>query len=119
MVMINEEKNWRMVEDLKWKSDHNYNRISLELSNLDEGTFQELKRFVNKKANKLYKEYQNSWLGNDGGPGIDVGDDSWSDLIYDVVGRGEDFYNSITTDKLREMGNKCDFEESFIYCFLK
>ena len=117
--MSNEEKNWRMIGDLKWEYDHNYNRISLELSNLDEGVFQELKEFVNKKANKLYKKYQDSWLGNDGGPGINVGDDSWSDLIYDVVGRGEDFYNSITADNLREMGNKGDFKESFFYCFLK
>ena len=117
--MENESIIWKMVGDLKWKSDHNYNRISLELSNLGEGDFKELKKFVNKKASELYKKYKDAWLGNDGGSGIDVGDDSWSDLIYDVVGRGEDFYNSITTDKLRDMGNDYDFEESFSYCFLK
>ena len=109
---------WRMIESLKWKSDHDYERISDELSKLDTSVKSELEDFVRNKASILYKKYRDAWLGNDGGPGFSVGDDSWDDLVYDVVGRGEDFYNSITTDKLREMANNKDFEESFSYCFL-
>ena len=117
--MINESKNWKLIEDLKWKSDHDYDRIGLELSNLEENNFQELKSFVDKKARELDENYHDAWLGYDGGGGFDVGDDSWSDLVYDVVGRGENFYNSITTNKLREMASNDDYEESFRYCFLK
>jgi hypothetical protein len=47
-----------------------------------------------------------------------VGDDSWSDLIFEVVGRGERFYNAITVDKLREMANNDDYVESFHYCLM-
>jgi hypothetical protein len=117
--MKTEQENWGMIENLKWKSDHDYDRISSELSNLNDDMFQELKCFVNNKARELSKKYHDAWLGLDGGPGFDIGDDSWSDLIYDVVGRGENFYNSITTNKLREMATNDDYQESFCYCFLK
>ena len=115
--MINEKKNWELIELTKWKSDHSYRRIEAELRNLDDNTFKELKEFVHEKARLLSKTYHDAWLGRDGGPGFDVGDDSWSDLVYDVVGRGEDFYNSITTDKLRKMADSGDYQESFSYCF--
>jgi hypothetical protein len=114
---MEEQVLWKMIEVIGWKKDHNYNRIKGELSVMEPDTVKELEQFVNKKARELSKKYEAAWLGNDGGPGIDVGDDSWSDLVYDVVGRGEAFYNSITTEKLREMGNSYDFAESFCYCF--
>ena len=114
---MEEQVLWKMIEVLNWKRDHSYNRIKGELSVMESDTVIELTQFVDKKVKELHKKYEAAWLGNDGGPGIDVGDDSWGDLIYDVVGRGEKFYNSITTEKLREMGNSYDFAESFIYCF--
>jgi len=115
---MEEQVLWKMIEVINWKRDHSYNRIKGLLSVMEPGTVKMLEQFVNNKARELRKKYEAAWLGNDGGPGIDVGDDSWSDLVYDVVGRGEEFYNSITTEKLREMGNSYDFEESFCYCFL-
>lgn len=114
---MEEQVLWKMIEVIGWKKDHNYNRIKDELSVLEPDTVKELYQFVTKKAIELNKKYQAAWLGYDNGPGIDLGDDSWSDLVYDVVGRGEEFYNSITEDKLRKMGNSCDFAESFEYCF--
>jgi hypothetical protein len=115
--MTNEQKNWKLIEATNWKSDHSYRRIEVELSSLDDNTFKELKEFVHEKAKTLSKTYYDAWLGRDGGPGFDVSDDSWSDLVYDVVGRGEDFYNSITADKLRGMASNDDYQESFSYCF--
>jgi hypothetical protein len=114
---MEEQVLWKMIEVIGWKKDHNYYRIKEELSVMEPDTVKELKQFVDTKARELRKKYEEAWLGRDGGPGIDVGDDSWSDLVYDVVGRGEEFYNSITTEKLREMGNSYDFAESFCYCF--
>ena len=98
---------------------HSYKRISNEWSKLSEDEFQELKKFIHNKASELGGRYENVWLGKDGGPGFDVSDDSWSDLRYDVVGRGEEFYNSITVEKLREMADNYDYQESFCYCVLK
>jgi hypothetical protein len=117
--MTNEQKYWRLIENAQWKSDHNYNRISDEWSKLPNNEFQELKEFIHEKVKILSKTYYDAWLGKDGGPGIDASDDSWSDLRYDVVGRGEEFYNSITVDKLREMASRYDYQESFCYCVLK
>jgi endo-beta-N-acetylglucosaminidase D len=118
MENMEEQVKWKMIEVLNWKRDHSYKRIKDELSVLEPDTVIELTQFVDKKVKELHKKYEAAWLGNDGGPGIDVGDDSWGDLIHDVVGRGETFYNSITTEKLREMADNYDFEESFCYCFL-
>ena len=114
---MEEQVLWKMIEVLNWKRDHNYKRIGEELSVMEPDTVKMLEKFVNDKARELRKKYESAWLGRDGGPGIDVGDDSWSDLVYDVVGRGETFYNSITADKLREMASSRDLEESFCYCF--
>jgi hypothetical protein len=115
--MTNEQKNWKLIETTNWKSDHSFKRIETELSSLDNITFEELEEFVHEKASLLFEKYEDAWLGRDGGSGFDVSDDSWSDLVYDVVGRGEEFYNSITADKLREMADNDDYQESFSYCF--
>ena len=37
--------------------------------------------------------------------------------IWEDVGRGENFYNSITVEKLREMANTYDYHENFGYSF--
>ena len=117
--MTNEKNSWQLVESLRWKLDHDYKRIATELSHLDEDTFRGLRKFVDQKVNLLGNKYNDAWLGKDGTDGIDASDDGWSDLRYDVVGRGEEFYNSITVDKLKEMANNYDYRESFCYCFLK
>ena len=82
--MVNESQHWELVESLKWELDHNYKRIGLEITKLDKDTFNELRKFVDKKAEDLENRYRDAWLGNDGGPGIDASDDSWSDLRYEV-----------------------------------
>jgi hypothetical protein len=118
-VETNDFEMWRLIEAAQWKSDHSYKRIRSEWSKLPEDKFQELKEFIHSKASELGRKYENAWLGKDGGPGIDVSDDGWSDLRYDVVGRGEEFYNTITVEKLREMADNYDYQESFSYCTLK
>jgi len=114
--MTQEQKCWKLIEDAKWKLDHDYNRISRDWAEMSDKEFKALKLFINEKVNALAEKYEAAWLGQDGGPGIKVGDDGWSDLIYDVVGRGERFYNSVTADQLREMAKNDDYEESFAYC---
>lgn len=114
--MTQEQKCWKMIEDAKWKFDHDNKRIAKDWSELPKKEFEMLESFIEEKAWALANKFHDAWLGNDGGPGIDVSDDGWSDLIYDVVGRGERFYDSITVEKLREMANNDDYGESFAYC---
>lgn len=117
--MTSESKNWKLVESLKWGLDHDYRRIAAELSKLDKDTFNELKKFVDKKTGDIGSKYHDAWLGDFDDDGINVSDDGWSDLRYEVVGRGEEFYNSITVEKLKEMADNYDYYESFCYCFFK
>jgi len=116
--MTQEQKCWKMIEDAMWSFDHDYRRISHNWSELPKKEFKMLETFIESKAAELFFKYEAAWLGQDGGPGINVSDDSWGDLIYDVVGRGERFYNAITVDKLREMADEDDYQESFHYCIM-
>jgi len=114
--MTQEQKCWKMIEDAKWTFDHDYERIISDWSELPKREFNMLKTFIEVKAAVLFEKYHEAWLGQDGGPGIKVSDDSWGDLIFEVVGRGERFYDAITVDKLREMADNNDYRESFHYC---
>ncbi len=109
-----EEKNlWKIIEKAEWKKDHSYDRIAKLWSKLPKSAFEQLEKFIRNKQNSLYKKYEDAWLSD---PGIDIGDDSWGDLLAEVVGRGEKFYNKITIKKLQKMADEEDFEECFIYC---
>jgi hypothetical protein len=118
-VMKTENELWEIIEKANWKSDHHYKRIVKEWSNLDEDTFVQLARFINAKASILMNDYEEAWLDRDGNGGISVSDDGWMDLTADVVGRGEQFYNDVTADKLRKMADENDYEECFLYCLHK
>jgi hypothetical protein len=119
MVMKTEKELWEIIEQANWKSDHSYKRIIGEWSKLDEDTFKQLEKFVDRKASILSNDYENAWLNRDGNGGINVSDDGWMDLTADVVGRGEQFYNDITADKLRKMADEDDYKECFLYCLHK
>lgn len=45
-------------------------------------------------------------------------DDTWSDVRYQVVANGEEFYNTITAEKIQSMIDNMDYKESFAYSFL-
>ena len=114
--MTREQKCWKLIEDAKWKFDHDYERISFYWSELPKNTFDTLSEFICEKVVTLMDQYEDIWLSKDNYKELYISDDEWSDLIYDVVGRGERFYNSITAEKLREMIENDDYEESFSYC---
>jgi hypothetical protein len=117
--MKTEKELWGIIEQANWKSDHSYKRITEEWSKLDEDTFKQLSKFIDKKTGILMHDYEDAWLDRDGNGGISVSDDGWGDLTSDVVGRGEQFYNDITADKLRKMADENDYEECFLYCLHK
>ena len=117
MTKLTEKELWRLIEDATWKVDHDYDRIGNEWSELDEDIFNQLEEFARQKQAELANKFEAAWLGNDGGGGFDCSDDGWSDLTADVVGRGEEFYNSVTANMLREMADVDDYEENFMYSF--
>lgn len=107
---------WEFVESANWQSDHNYERIRDMIDS-------EEKRNIYQSINSyftglLYNRFKDNWLNKDGKGGYQISDDSYSDLINEVVGRGKEFYDNITPDKMHEMALNHDFTESFAYSFL-
>jgi len=110
-----EDKYWQQIEELEWSKDGDYKRIEQQLkNNFPPSEAKQLNDFARNKVNELGKRFNNDWLGD---PGIDVSDDGWSDLRNEVVGRGKEFYENITVEKLQEMADSNDYNESFSYCF--
>ena len=106
---------WNQVEELNWQSDGDYRRIEEFLKNrYNFNSAKELAEFVDAKADELHRKFAKAWLGD---PGIACSDDSWSDLRYEVVGRGREFFESITVSKLQEMADNYDYRESLSYSF--
>ena len=109
------ERLWKQVEELNWTSDGDYRRIEEFIKNrYSFSSARELAEFVNSKAAELGRKFENAWLGD---PGIACSDDSWSDLGYEVVGRGREFFETITVGKMQDMALNQDYQESFAYCF--
>ncbi len=114
MKKLTEQELWKLIESADWKSDYDYERIQELFSKLPKSTFEQLSEFYGEKHSALYDKFESDWLGD---PGIPVGDDSWSDLTAEVVGRGQRFYNAITAKKLRKMAITYDYMENFGYSF--
>jgi hypothetical protein len=110
-----EDNYWKQVEDLNWGKEHSVLRIEKELKkNHTLSECIQLDDFVQNKVRQLKRKFHTDWLNN---PGIDVSDDGWDDLTNEVVGRGKEFYENITVEKLQEMANNSDYCENFSYCF--
>ena len=106
---------WKQVEELNWTSDGDYRRIEEFIKNrYGFSSAKELAEFVNSKYTELNRKFESDWLGD---PGIACSDDSWSDLRYEVVARGQEFFESITVTKMQDMALNQDYQESFAYCF--
>ena len=109
---------WDFVNKADWSSDYDYNRIKKYLhSNYDSLEIEKLKIVYDQLYGGLYHRFENDWLGNNGGVGIGVSDDSWSDLLSMVIGRGKDFHDNITATELKRMGDTRDYRENFGYIF--
>ncbi len=113
---IEDDLYWKVIEVRDWKKDHDYERIKRELSFYKDDFRESLKKFCNQKLNELGEKFDHEWLKS-GSEGINVGEDGWHDLKSDVVGRGKDFYYSVTKEKLQKMADENDYEENFFYSF--
>lgn len=106
---------WEFVRKADWQSDHDYKRIEKYITdNYNEIQQKKMRQIFNKLSSVLYNRFQEDWLGD---PGIEVSDDGWSDLRAEVIGRGKEFYDNITVEKLQQMAIDNDYHESFAYSF--
>ncbi len=113
-IELNEDELWQLIEKLNWSLDHDYKRIGDELKLLGSDISNDLVEFAYGKQGEIASQYEEDWLGE---PGIEVSDDGWSDLTAEVVGRGKEFYENITVEKLQVMANTSNYYENFNYSF--
>lgn len=113
-IKLSEDELWQLIENLNWSLDHDYKRIGNELKLSDPDISNALVEFVCRKQGEIASQYEEDWLGE---PGIEVSDDGWSDLTAEVVGRGKEFYENITVEKLQVMANTSNYYENFNYSF--
>jgi len=83
-------------------------RLLVEDLGLKFTEIKQVEEFARKKANDLYDK-----LFNVQG----VGDDGYSDLLWQIVANGEEFYNNITLEKAQSMIDNNEYTESFAYAF--
>jgi hypothetical protein len=100
---------WKFVEEASWKKDHNYARTSHVFQENSEEDRNIIVDVFNEKCQELEVKF--------GEKITNVGDDGWSDIRADVIGRGESFFNSMTQKKMQELADTLDYEESFSYSF--
>lgn len=106
---------WFIVDMVDYKSDNDYKRVNK--------LFLDLNRFAGVPTNLINKfrsilGFKIDVLSGRIGDNITgVSDDSWSDLRYDVVSRGKDFYNKALNDYtiVQKMSDDYDYSESFSY----
>ena len=101
---------WQVIEDMDFNT-RGYDGAGEYLANESGLNFKGMKQveeFARKKVSNLY-----DILGDING----VSDDSLSDLTWQIVANGEEFYNNITLEKAQEMVDNMDYNESFSYAF--
>ena len=101
---------WYQIEAMNF-NERGYKGAGEYLVNEAALTFKgmkEVRNFATKKANALYDKLF---------PITGVSDDSFSDLIWQIVANGKEFYNNITLEQAQKMADNYEYTESFAYAF--
>lgn len=101
---------WQQIEDMNF-NQHGYKGASKYLITESSLTLKGMREVHDFAVNKVCALYDK--LTDIQG----VSDDSFSDLCWQIVANGEEFYNNITLDKAQEMADNYEYTESFAYAF--
>jgi len=112
---------WKIIEDMKWSTDFNYNRIQEEIKSGKFGDkgymlaiddkFQTLKKELKIAIDEQLKKQELSYSDV-----IDKGDDGLDDLCSSIIGFGKKIYTKSL--KYPKFAGKQNGTESFSYSFL-
>ena len=96
---------------LDYKKDNDYRRTQKMFGMMDEEARNLFEKLVDWKISKLYDILLNDVRG--------VGDDGFSDLTYDIISRGTEFFNKVIENPsiAQEIVDNHDYKESFSYTF--
>ena len=115
-VTIIDDLFWYIIDLVDYKKDDDYRRVKKYLMDLNRlagvpsNVFKLLSRVIMFKSTALD-------ISSGRARGIDVGDDSWSDLRVDVISRGKEFYDKAIKSSyvMKKMAEHRDYTESFMY----
>ena len=110
MVNSMEHFLWQQIENMNF-NQHGYKGASKYLITESSLTLKGMREVHDFAVNKVCALYDK--LTDIQG----VSDDSFSDLCWQIVANGEEFYNNITLDKAQEMADNYEYTESFAYAF--
>lgn len=109
---------WKRIARMNWEASHDYDRIGREIfSKWTRSQIKTTKEFVGERVNELYAAMKR-WE-QDHRP-MDIGsNDGLSDVLYHVVGLGEQEFKKTMEDPtlLESRYNEGQYKESFAYCF--
>jgi len=103
---------WQVIEDMNF-NERGHDEAGLYLINESGLTLDAMKKvemFAQRKQEKLYRQLFDV---------TGVSDDSYDDLLWQIVANGEEFYNNITLEKAQSMIDNNEYTESFAYAFHK
>jgi phage anti-repressor protein len=103
---------WQVIEDMNFNK-RGHDEAGLYLINESGLTLDAMKKvemFARRKQEKLYRQLFDV---------TGVSDDSYDDLLWQIVANGEEFYNNITLEKAQSMIDNNEYTESFAYAFHK
>ena len=103
---------WQVIEDMNF-NERGHDEAGLYLINESGLTLDAMKKvemFARRKQEKLYRQLFDV---------TGVSDDSYDDLLWQIVANGEEFYNNITLEKAQSMIDNNEYTESFAYAFHK
>jgi hypothetical protein len=103
---------WQVIEDMDFNARgyRNAGNYLINESGLSFEGMQQVVQFANAKVDELYSKLMEAghYLGSD---------DGYSDLLWQIVANGEDFYNNITVEEAKKMIDEDRYTESFAYAF--
>jgi hypothetical protein len=112
---------WSLVEEIDWGNNcggREYEQISVRLMReKDPNWVKEASAIRYALVSELSKRL--SYWEQEPGNRIDLGDDSFSDLLNHIVGLGKEEFEKSLEDlsRIKRRANEYDFKESFSYCF--
>lgn len=102
---------WGFIEAMNY-NEHGYRGCGKWLkteSGLSKRDVYILREFVESKVDELNTNFSKEIER--------CSDDTWSDVRYQIVANGEEFYNTITAEKMQSMIDNREYKESFAYSF--
>lgn len=107
---MNEQEFWSVIEAMNFneKGDKGAGQYLIEDSGLTMDQMKELYDMADRKVSKLYAQL-NGVTG--------VSDDSYSDLLWQILANGQSAFETATVESAQEMIDNRQYTESFSYAF--